>query len=61
MPTNVSETGWHDWIAAPDTQIRKAAFGGALTAICLIVACIMVFYSLAAPADLNDIVLVPSL
>jgi hypothetical protein len=55
------ETARHDWIDVPDTQVRRIALRGVLTAICLIAACFTVFYSLAAPADVHDIVLVPSL
>jgi hypothetical protein len=61
MPTNPKETGRQDWIDVPDTQVRSHTLRGVLIAICLISACLLLFYSLTAPADVYDIALVPSL
>jgi hypothetical protein len=54
-------TGRQDWIEVPHTQVRSHVLRGVLIAICLISVCLMVFYSLTAPADLYDLALVPGL
>ena len=61
MSTNISETGRNDWIDAPDTKGRTVALRGVLLAICLIATIFLVAASLPAPADLQEVALVPSL
>ena len=65
MSANVSEIGRQDWIDAPDTQVRGHALRGVLIAICVISACLLVFYSLTVsltvPMDFYDTVLLPAI
>jgi hypothetical protein len=55
LATNVSETGRHDWIEAPDTAVRKAALQVMLIAICLIATGFIGLSSLLTPADAEHI------
>ena len=61
MSVSISETGRNEWIDAPDTKGRTVALRGVLLAICLIATIFLVAASLPAPADLQEVALVPSL
>ena len=60
MPTKIPESGRTEWIETPDTKGRTVALRGVLIAICLIAACFIIAASLPAPADVQNIALVPS-
>jgi hypothetical protein len=55
LSMNVSETGRHDWIEAPDTKVRTAALRVMLIAICFIAAGFMVLSSLFSPAEVEHV------
>ena len=59
MSTKIPEPERTEWIETPDTKGRTVALRGALIAICLITACLMIAASL--PADVQNIALVPGL
>ena len=55
LSTNLSETGRHDWIEAPETSVRKAALHVMLIAICFVAVGFIAFSSLLTPEDAEHI------